>query len=86
MFCKPYSIQERMNFLDTTVVKQFGLATIPLKEPLVVNALDCRLLARVTSRTTPLQLSGKHHELISLFVIDSPFTPLILGHTSLIYT
>ena len=69
------------SFLDTRLVKQLGLPTEPLEEPQEASTLDGRLLARVTTRTCPvqLQLSGNHFEQISLFVIDSPFIPLVLG-------
>lgn len=69
--------------MDTTLVSQLGLTTEKLKEPLEASTLDGRLLARVTTRTCPvqLQLSGNHFEEISFFVIDSPFIPLVLGHS-----
>ncbi len=71
------------SFLDTTLVRQLGLTTEQLKEPLEASTLDGRLLARVTTRTCPvqLQLSGNHFEEISFFVIDSPLIPLVLGHS-----
>lgn len=71
------------SFLDTTLVKQLGLPTELLEEPLEASTLDGRLLARVTTRTCPvqLQLSGNHFESIPFFVIDSPFIPLVLGHS-----
>lgn len=76
--------------LDTTLVKQLELPTElleePLEEPLEANTLDGRLMAQVTTRTSPvqLQLSGNHFERLSFFVIDSPFIPLVLGHSWLI--
>ncbi|XP_059206306.1 uncharacterized protein LOC131985279 [Centropristis striata] len=38
------------------LVKQLGLPTEQLEEPLEANTLDGRLLARVTTRTCPVQL------------------------------
>ncbi len=69
--------------MDTTLVRQLGLTTEQLKEPLEASTFDGRLLARVTTRTCPvqLQLSGNHFEEISFFVIDSPLIPLVLGHS-----
>ncbi len=69
--------------MDTTLVRQLGLTTEQLKEPLEASTLDGRLLARVTTRTCPvqLQLSGNHFEEIPFFVIDSPLIPLVLGHS-----
>ncbi len=69
--------------MDTTLVKQLGLTTEQLREPLEASTLDGRLLARVTTRTCPvqLQLSGNHFEEIPFFVIDSPLIPLVLGHS-----
>ena len=55
------------SFLDSHVVRQLGLATETLDQPLEANALDGRLLARVTSKTEPvcLLLSGNHQEELS---------------------
>lgn len=69
------------NFIDSELCIQADLPTETLPEPKDVLALNGQLLARVTHRTAPLtlQLSGNHQEVISLFVIPSPTTPLVLG-------
>ena len=53
------------SFLDTTLVKQLGLPTELLDEPLEANTLDGRLLARVTTRTS-LTLNVLHFLLFAL--------------------
>ena len=70
------------NFIDFDFCSQAQLRLDLLPEPKEVFALDGRLLARVTHRTTPvsLLLSGNHQELISFFVIPSPTSPVVLGH------
>ena len=69
------------NFIDCDLCSQAQLSLDLLPEPKEVFALDGRLLARNTHRTTPvsLLLSGNHLELISFFVIPSPTSPVVLG-------
>lgn len=69
------------NFLDASFATQAGIAVEPLAAPLDANALDGKLIARVTHTTELLKLvlSGNHHEAIRFHVIPSPHTPLILG-------
>ncbi|KAI4805924.1 hypothetical protein KUCAC02_010517 [Chaenocephalus aceratus] len=69
------------NFIDSDFVMQSKLPFEPLPEPKDVFALDGRLLAQVTHRTAPvsLKISGNHHEIISLYLIPSPMSPLVLG-------
>ena len=69
------------SFIDYELVSQANIPTIALSEPQEVLALDGKQLARVTHRTEPisLTLSGNHHELIELFVISSPMSPVIVG-------
>ena len=47
-----------------------------------VSALNGMHLARIEHKTAPLSLllSGNHQEQISFHLIDSPQTPLVLGH------
>lgn len=69
------------SFIDYELVSQANIPTIALSEPQEVLALDGKQLARVTHRTEPisLTLSDNHHELIELFVISSPMSPVIVG-------
>lgn len=69
------------NFIDSKFVSQYNIPTETLPAPKNVYALDGKLLASVTHRTAPvsLLLSGNHHETISLYIVDSPSTPLVLG-------
>ena len=70
------------NFLDLELALQAGLQIVPLETPLVANALDGRLIAKVTHHTKPIKLvlSGNHHELLRFNLISSPHTPLVLGY------
>ncbi|XP_028324820.1 uncharacterized protein LOC114476995 [Gouania willdenowi] len=69
------------NFIDNLFVSQCNIPSEPLPEPKNVYALDGKLLATVTHRTIPisLRLSGNHHEIISLYIVSSPSSPLVLG-------
>ena len=70
------------NFLDSGFVAQWGIPTIQLKTPMVANALNGQRLANITHVSTPVSLflSGNHHEEMSFYVINSPNSPLVLGH------
>ena len=69
------------SFLDSNFACQAKIPLIQLEKPLTANALDGRLLARVTHQTAPVSLilSGNHRELIQFKIISSPQTPLVLG-------
>lgn len=69
------------NFMDIILVSQADITTKPLTTPLDANAVDGRLLARVTHQTCPVQLiiSGHHREQILFHLISSPHAPIILG-------
>ena len=49
---------------------------------LVANSLNGQNMGCITKATIPLRLriSGNHHEEISLLIIDTPHSPVILGH------
>lgn len=70
------------SFLDSSVVAQLAIDTVPLDLPIDASALNGQHLARVTQRTVPvtLRLSGNHQERISFHVVDCPSSPLVLGH------
>ncbi len=69
------------SFIDSEPCSKANVPTETLPQPKDVLALNGQLLARVTHRTAPLSLhlSGNHHEVITLFVIPSPASPLVLG-------
>ena len=69
------------NFIVSDLCSQANLPTETLPEPRSVFGLNGQVLACVTHRTAPLslQLSGNHHEVISLFVIPSSTCPIVLG-------
>jgi hypothetical protein len=64
------------------VARQLGVDIIPLDVSMEVSTLNGMHLARIEHRTAPLSLllSGNHQEQISFHLIDSPQTPLVLGH------
>ena len=74
--------EQKGGFIDQEVMLQLGIETELLDSPITAKALNGRLLARVERRTVPVRLvlSGNHHESLSLHVIDSPFTPVVLGY------
>lgn len=69
------------NFIDTNLAEHFGLPLIKLKTPKEVSAIDGTLLEVVTHQTQSLKLtlSGNHQEFISLYIIQSPLSPIVLG-------
>lgn len=69
------------SFIDERLARSAGLPLEALTEPKRVQALDGRVLARVTHRTAPLNLlvSGNHCEHIQLFLIPLSSSPAILG-------
>ena len=64
------------------MARQLGVDIIPLDVSMDVSALNGMHLARIEHKTAPLSLllSGNHQEQISFHLIDSPQTPLVLGH------
>ena len=70
------------NFIDSRLVARWGLPTTVLGTPLVANALNGKRLANISRTSIPVSLclSGNHHEVLTFFVIDSPQTPVVLGH------
>lgn len=68
------------SFMDIGLAERLGLDLVPLQEPLEVNALDGRLLCKITQRTSPLQLlmAENHTEEIVFHIFSSPVQPLIL--------
>ena len=70
------------SFLDRRVARQLGVDLIPLDVPMEVSALNGLHLDRIEHKTAPMSLllSGNHQEKISFHLIDSPQTPVVLGH------
>ena len=66
------------SFLDATR----GVPLVEVSRPLVVSSLNGQWLGRITKATRPLKmrLSGNHQEKISLLIIDTPHSPVVLGH------
>ena len=53
-----------------------------VSKPLVASSLNGQWLGRITRATRPLKMkiSGNHQEEISLLIIDTPHSPIVLGH------
>ena len=69
------------NLIDSELVQQLRIETVPLIKPLRVSAIDGKKLHQVTHQTQPLELliSGNHREMITFFVFPSACSPLVLG-------
>ena len=69
------------NLIDSDLVQQLRIETIPLTKPLRVSAIDGKKLHQVTHQTQPLELliSGNHLETLTFFVFPSACSPLVLG-------
>ena len=53
-----------------------------VSKPLVARSLNGQRLGRISQATVPvrMKLSGNHQEEISLLIIDTPHSPVVLGH------
>lgn len=70
------------NLLDINLALHLQLPIFPLRNEVMVNALDGQGLPAITHVTGPVTLitSGNHSEVIRFLLINSPLTPVILGH------
>uniref|UniRef100_A0A8C7SC68 ribonuclease H n=1 Tax=Oncorhynchus mykiss TaxID=8022 RepID=A0A8C7SC68_ONCMY len=71
------------NFIDRGLANRLGIPLVQLGKPFPVHALDSRPLGsgQVREATAPLDMVTQegHEERISLFLIDSPAFPVVLG-------
>ena len=72
------------NFMDHGLALRLGIPLVSLDQPFPVHSLDSRPLGSglVREATVPLDMvtqRGGHKEWISLFLIDSPAFPVVLG-------
>uniref|UniRef100_A0A674EX84 ribonuclease H n=1 Tax=Salmo trutta TaxID=8032 RepID=A0A674EX84_SALTR len=71
------------NFMDRGLALRLGIPLVSLDQPFPVHSLDSRPLGSglVREATVPLDMvtQGEHGERISLFLIDSPAFPVVLG-------
>uniref|UniRef100_A0A4W5PBV2 Retrotransposon gag domain-containing protein n=1 Tax=Hucho hucho TaxID=62062 RepID=A0A4W5PBV2_9TELE len=71
------------NFIDRSFAHSLGIPIVPVAMPFPVHALDSRPLGSglIREATAPLGMvmQGDHTERISLFLIDSPAFPVVLG-------
>ena len=70
------------SFLDATVAAQWGVPLVEVSKLLVASSLNGQRLGRITKATRPLRMRilGNHQEKISLLIIDTPHSPVVLGH------
>ena len=70
------------SFLNTETAAHWGVPLVEVSKPLVANSLNGQNIGRTTRTTIPLklQISGNHQEMISFLIIDTPHSPIILGH------
>ena len=73
-------LEAEESFLDATVAAQWGVPLV--SKPLVASSLNGQRLERITQATRPLKMRtlGNHQEEISLLIIDTPHSPVVLGH------
>ena len=59
-----------------------GVPLVAVSKPLVASSLNGQRLGRITKaiRTLKMRISGNHQEEISLLIIDTPHSPVVLGH------
>ena len=71
------------NLIDRAFAHSLGIPIVPVVRPFPVHALDNRPLGSglIREATTPLGMvtQGGHEERISLFLIDCPAFPVVLG-------
>ena len=71
------------NFIDRLFAHRLGIPIVPVAVPFPVHALDSRPLGSglIREATAPLGIvtHGGHEERISLFLVDSPAFPMVLG-------
>lgn len=74
------------NFMDSSVASQWGIPAIPLPDPIPARSLDGTLIATISHATPSVSLviSGNQCEVTTLYLLDSPSAPIILGHPWLV--
>ena len=70
------------SFLETKTAASWGIPLVEVSCPLVANSLNDQKIRQITKATVPVRLliSGNHREEISLLIINTPHSPVILGH------
>ena len=70
------------SILDAGAAACWGIPLVEISRPLVANSLNSQKIDHITQATVPLKLliSGNHQKTISLLMIDTPHSPVILGH------
>ena len=73
------------SFLDAKTAARWGVPLVEVSKPLVANSLNGQHIGRITWITwttipLTLRISGNHQEELSLLIIDTPHSPVVLGH------
>ncbi len=70
------------NFMDITLAHNLKVPVVPLTQAISVNDLGGQAFPSVTHSTGSVSLvtSGNHQEDIHFYLIDSPLSPIVLGH------
>lgn len=70
------------SFLDGGAARRWGIPLEKLPHPREGNSLNAQAIGRITHSTKSIKLlvSGNHQEIIKLLIIESPHSPVILGH------
>ncbi|KAL1255739.1 hypothetical protein QQF64_013800 [Cirrhinus molitorella] len=74
------------NFMDSSIAAQWGIPSIALSESIPARSLSGTVITTI-SFVTPcvnLVVSGNHREVTTLYLLDSPCAPIILGHPWLV--
>lgn len=74
------------NFMDLSLATRWGIPVIPLPEPIPARSLNGTLITTVSYATPPVSLivSGNHREVTTLYLLESPSAPIVLGHPWLV--
>lgn len=70
------------SFVNAGAARQWGIPSQRIERPRAANSLNDQQIGSITHSTLTLKMlvSGNHQEIIQPYVIDSPHTPVILGH------
>ena len=70
------------SLLDAGMASRWGVPLLTLSRPLAVSTLSGKRIASVTQVTRPviMRTSGNHQEELSFYILDSPHSPVVLGH------
>uniref|UniRef100_A0A9J7Z4W1 Chromo domain-containing protein n=1 Tax=Cyprinus carpio carpio TaxID=630221 RepID=A0A9J7Z4W1_CYPCA len=72
--------------MDVSLATRWGIPAIPLPESIPARSLNGTLITTVSYATPPVNLivSGNHREVTTLYLLESPSAPIVLGHPWLV--